>query len=48
MMQVTVKILVQSHQPFLLFIRLVQLRKLWTVRNVVAVLSSAPYETSTE
>lgn len=30
MMHVAVKVLVQSHQPFLLFIRLVHDRKLWT------------------
>lgn len=30
MMHVAVKVLVQSHQPFLLFIGLVHDRKLWT------------------
>lgn len=33
MMQVAVEVLVQSHQPFLLFIRLVHCRKLWTKRE---------------
>lgn len=32
-MQVTVELLVGLHQPFLLFIRLVQLRELWTVEK---------------
>lgn len=30
MMQVAVKVLVQPHHPFLLFVRLVDGRKLWT------------------
>lgn len=38
--QVAVELLVGSHQPFLLFIGLVQLRELWTVEKVRTVVSS--------
>lgn len=34
MVQVTVKLLIQPHQPLLLFIRLIQLRELRTVEKV--------------
>lgn len=44
MVQVTVKVLVQSHQPFLLFIRLVHYRKLWTGGKEMSVSSNAARE----
>lgn len=43
MMQVTVKLLIQSHQPLLLFVRLVQLRELWTALKGKKVLSSEAF-----
>lgn len=38
MVQVTVELLVQSHQPLLLCVRLIQLRELRTVEKVVRIL----------
>lgn len=43
MMQVAVKLLVRPHQPFLLLLRLIQLRELWTAEKGRRLLASEAY-----